>query len=114
MEATLWEILDTRGTFGKKLKLTLIVVICKYIHKYWFLLPILLRHNWHTALYKFMEKEMAAYSSVLATDRGAWWATVHGVSEESGTDIETKWQLYKFKVCSIMIWLTHIMKRLPQ
>ena len=40
------------------------------------------------------------------TDRGAWWATVHGVSEESGTDIGTKQQLqqlYKFKVCSIMI-----------
>ena len=32
-----------------------------------------------------MEKEMATYSSILAwripMDRGAWWATVHGVTK---------------------------------
>ena len=32
-----------------------------------------------------LEKEMATYSSILAwripTDRGAWWATVHGVAK---------------------------------
>ena len=31
-----------------------------------------------------MEKEMAAHSSIFAwssMDRGAWWATVHGVAE---------------------------------
>ena len=27
-----------------------------------------------------LEKEMATHSSILAMDRGAWWATVHGVS----------------------------------
>ena len=32
-----------------------------------------------------LEKEMATYSSILAweiVDRGAWWATVHGVTKE--------------------------------
>ena len=33
-----------------------------------------------------LEKEMATHSSILAMgnsmDRGAWWATVHGVSKE--------------------------------
>ena len=28
-----------------------------------------------------LENEMATYSSILAMDRGAWWATVHGVAE---------------------------------
>ena len=32
-----------------------------------------------------LEKEMATYSSILAwripRDRGAWWATVHGVTQ---------------------------------
>ena len=32
-----------------------------------------------------LEKEMATHSSILAwripTDRGAWWATVHGVAK---------------------------------
>ena len=26
-----------------------------------------------------LEKEMATHSSILALDRGAWWAIVHGV-----------------------------------
>ena len=30
-----------------------------------------------------LEKEMATHSSILAMDRGAWWATVHGVEKES-------------------------------
>ena len=34
-----------------------------------------------------LEEEMAAHSSVLAErkpmDRGAWWATVHGITKES-------------------------------
>ena len=34
-----------------------------------------------------LEKEMATHSSILAwknpTDRGAWWATVHGVTESN-------------------------------
>ena len=33
-----------------------------------------------------LEEEMATHSSILAwetLDRGAWWATVHGVAEES-------------------------------
>ena len=36
-----------------------------------------------------LEKEVATHSSILASgnpmDRGAWWATVHGVSKESDT-----------------------------
>ena len=40
-----------------------------------------------------LEKEMATHSSVLAwenpTDRGAWWATVHGVIRV-GHDLETE------------------------
>ena len=36
-----------------------------------------------------LEKEMATHSSILAcktpTDRGAWWATAHGVTKESDT-----------------------------
>ena len=34
----------------------------------------------------FLEKEMATHSNILAweaTDRGVWWAIVHGGSEES-------------------------------
>ena len=35
-----------------------------------------------------LEEEMATHSSILAwetLDRGAWWAVVHGVAEESDT-----------------------------
>ena len=36
-----------------------------------------------------MEESMATHSSILAwriaMDRGAWWATVHGVNKESDT-----------------------------
>ena len=32
-----------------------------------------------------LEKEMASHSSILAVDRGAWWATVHGVAKELDT-----------------------------
>ena len=36
-----------------------------------------------------LEKEMATHSSILClgnrVDRGAWWATVHGVVKESDT-----------------------------
>ena len=28
-----------------------------------------------------LEEGMAIYSSILAMDRGAWWATVHGVAK---------------------------------
>ena len=28
-----------------------------------------------------LEEGMATHSSILAMDRGAWWATVHGVAE---------------------------------
>ena len=38
---------------------------------------------------KILQKEMATHSSILAwrtpLDRGAWWATVHGVAKESDT-----------------------------
>ena len=37
-----------------------------------------------------LEEDIAAHSSILAwrisTDRGAWWATVHGVSELDTTE----------------------------
>ena len=37
-----------------------------------------------------LEKEMATHSSVLAwripVDRGAWWATVHGVADSDMTE----------------------------
>ena len=36
-----------------------------------------------------LEKEMATQSSVLAMDRGEWWATVHGV-ERVRHDLATK------------------------
>ena len=34
-----------------------------------------------------LEKEMATHSNTLGNprDRGAWWATVHGVAKESDT-----------------------------
>ena len=28
-----------------------------------------------------LEKEMASHSSILAVDRGAWWATVHMITK---------------------------------
>ena len=30
-----------------------------------------------------LEEGMATHSSIHPTDRGAWWATVHGVAKES-------------------------------
>ena len=33
-----------------------------------------------------LEEGMATHSTVLAIDRGAWWATVHGVTESDITD----------------------------
>ena len=42
-----------------------------------------------------LEKEMATRSSVLAWEilwTGAWWATVHGVTENIGYDLATKQQ----------------------
>ena len=33
-----------------------------------------------------LEKEMATHSSILAWDRGAWRATVHGVTELDMTE----------------------------
>ena len=44
-------------------------------------------HNWATSLSLFtfhfhaLEKEMATHSSVLARDRGTWWAAVYGVTQ---------------------------------
>ena len=39
-----------------------------------------------------LEKRMGTYSSILAensTDRGPWWATVHGVTESDTTEQPT-------------------------
>ena len=33
-----------------------------------------------------LEKGMATHSSILAMDRGAWWATVHGVTKSDTTE----------------------------
>ena len=41
-----------------------------------------------------LEEDMATHSSILAwripTDRGAWWATVHGVGHHRATKYSTK------------------------
>ena len=33
-----------------------------------------------------LEEDMAAHSSILATDGGAWWAAVHGVAKSDMTE----------------------------
>ena len=47
----------------------------------------------HITVYKYLEKEMATHSSILAwknpMDRGAWQATVHGVAR-AGHSLATK------------------------
>jgi len=54
----------------------------------------------------FLEKEMATHSSILAweipwTERGSWWATVHGVAKRVGRDLTTKQHEYKYYILSI-------------
>ena len=39
-----------------------------------------------------LEQEVATRSSILAMDRGAWWATVHGVTELDTTDMTKQQQ----------------------
>ena len=43
-----------------------------------------------------LEEEMATHSSILvwetSIDRGAWWATVHGVHKRVGHDLAIKQQ----------------------
>ena len=46
------------------------------------------------------------YSCLKSMDRGAWWATVHGVSKESGTNEQLKLSLWDSQV-------TLVVKNLP-
>ena len=43
---------------------------------------------WSLGLENILEEEMATHSSILTweiIDRGAWWATVHGIAKELDT-----------------------------
>ena len=55
-----------------------------------------------------LEKEMATHSSILAwensMDRGAWWATVHGV-RKSQTCTCTQWRLFYFLNALHTFWV---------
>ena len=52
-----------------------------------------------------LEKGMATHSSILAQripmNRGAWWATVHGVTEELDTTERLSTQLKYYLECII-------------
>ena len=52
-----------------------------------------------------LEKGMATHSSILARripmNRGAWWATVHGVTEELDTTEQLSTQLKYYLECII-------------
>ena len=55
-----------------------------------------------------LEKEMATHSSILAwknpTDRGAWWATVHGVAESDMTEYTHTFVQNKIEKLKIEGW----------
>ena len=42
------------------------------------------------------------YSCLKSMDRGAWWATVHGVSKESGTNEQLKLSLWDSQVALVV------------